>query len=561
MPGEWEAAGRGDSWGFGSIGQEVEGSHTRAARQAQETRHLEEAAIRTRMSPSQRLSYAKQVGIRDTISSIGSLFGAKSNDPELRKANALDAAYKILDPEDAKDPSKAATKVADYLAENGEPALALDFRIKASDFADKRLQNEQAKEQAKMAQIDRRATQVGKSAAAAIEGMRSVEKAPNAEVLKDSVWEAYVRNIEEVAGKEAAEELRAISKDQRSSRLDLDYTRAKTMAQNNASSIADSKTSAANWRLEQQLKTKQITLTIESGLRIKKMNQEREIAEKTLGYKYDALTQKGNIALITDAQKQVENLDSHIKAIENDLVELPTKLHLSGDTSDAAYQKQKTDLETQLALLRKERIEISSIGDNLRASVQSNIEAVGSTGSTGGVVLNYDQELAKMNAAIARDPSREAGLRALFDQHWNADKTPKGASVSTANIKPQLTAAKKPTAKVPVTPAGQDKSIAASLGRVVSGSAAGWFQGTPKGTTIPKEDQVKLARTKVPVEPKAEFKPSKRDLIEDPKSQYNRMSIDNLVNLYERLKKAGNISQAAKVEEVIRDKRKASALI
>lgn len=412
MPGEWEAAGRGTSWGVGS------GIFTQEAAKAKEAKYLADAVAMGNMDPRAAEGYYQGKLNRSIANGLGSLFGLQSSDPELRKANDLDAIFKTLSEEDLKNPAGALNKVADHLSQLGHAQEAINYRIKAETLAQDTITKKNASTTAMLVQNEKIAKYIGSQANGTLEAFGKMKDRPE---LKKQFWDNYVAKYEQVAGKEEADKLRALPDTAWEAQLVSDINSAESAA-----------TTSMEQRQEKQIQASKDKELIIAGAKAAGMAA-RNTAMLTksgqeLAFKYANLNFRKSVEARKAISDRVDAGDNQVKQIANDIEEVDraldnfrTKINFAGEDKEAVQLNIAT-LEAQKKRLvsSKQEAEIANSAfrqqftDVINTNTQATIPVPGAVTSLDPTKrsIAHSEYVAKWNAAKG-NPAEQARLTAL----------------------------------------------------------------------------------------------------------------------------------------------------
>jgi hypothetical protein len=367
MPGEWEAAGRGTSWGLG------DGIFTQEAAKTKEAQYLADAVAMGNMDPRAAEGYYQGKLTRSIGNAANKLFGGKVNDPALQEANDLDAVFRSLTEEDIKDPAVALNKVADHLAALGQTQKSIEYRLKAAQV----LETTSA---AKYQQEDRenkirigKASDLGRAAKGALDGLFKANEAGSEAVatgIKDSFLKVYAR----INGQEEADKLKSLPNEQFMAMLDQTYESSKTIAQQGTEDLNAAKEKNKLEFQDRANKFKAGENQIKATATLIENNRKYTLNREKFDFRRDTVFATQVNKQIDDSQTQVKNLDSKIKDVENDINELPTKPRYYGDISAEGYAAEKARLTAQRDTLVSQRNDLQATGDTLRGKYATFIE-------------------------------------------------------------------------------------------------------------------------------------------------------------------------------------------
>jgi chromosome segregation ATPase len=422
MPGEWEAAGRGTLWGSsdtslgGTLGGALsqEGSFSREARQQQQQRELEEAIAIGRMDPYQANTYVKSKAIRSGIQGIATLFGASTNDSELKMANDLDSIFSTLTEDDIKNPADGLNIVADRLAALGHTKEAITYRLKAESVAQDTIAKKNAATTSRLTQNEKIAKYLGSQANGTLEAFKTVKNKPE---LKKQFWDNYVSKYEQLAGKEEADKLRALPEDAWEAQLTNDLNGAE---------------SAATTSMEQRQQT-QIQATKDKELirasavvagQAARAKERIEKIDKELAFKYANLNFRKSQAARKDIEARVEAGDNQVKQISNDIEEVDkaldnfrSKINFAGEDKEAVQLHIATlEAQKQRLVSAKQSVEIanSSFRQQFSDVISANAQAYNPQGGSQptpqppGIMSNYARYVKEFNALKGNTAKQKA---------------------------------------------------------------------------------------------------------------------------------------------------------
>ena len=427
MPGEWEAAGRGTSWGLG------DGIFTQEAARTREDKYLADAVAMGNMDPRAAEGYYQGKLTRSIGNAANKLFGGKVNDPALQEANDLDAVFRSLTEEDIKDPAVALNKVADHLAALGQTQKSIEYRLKAAQV----LETTSA---AKYQQEDRenkirigKASDLGRAAKGALDGLFKANEAGSDAVatgIKDSFLKVYAR----INGQEEADKLKSLPNEQFMAMLDQTYESSKTIAQQGTE---DSNAAKEKNKLEFQdraNKFKSGENQIKATATLIENNRKYTLNREKFDFRRDVVFATQVNKQIDDSQTQVKNLDSKIRDVENDLNELPTKPRYYGDISAEGYAAEKARLTAQRDTLVSQRNDLQVTGDTLRGKYATFIEGTraGDTGAPSATpAASTKSQLDLWNEATAAAKARPDLATKIWSEYKRLYPESKAATDST----------------------------------------------------------------------------------------------------------------------------------
>lgn len=373
MPGEWEAAGKGTTWGQGIFAQE--------AFKAQEDKYLADAVAMGNMDPRAAEGYYKGKLSRAIRGAGNKLFGVQSNDPALREANALDEAFSSLSEEDIKDPPTALNKIADHLAELGNTKQAIEYRLKASEMLTKQDAIKTQQEDRAYIVQQRNLTDLGRAAAGTLDGLFKANEAGNEAVatgIKDSFLKVYAR----INGQEEADKLSKLPPKEFETQVAQIYESSKTMSQQVAEGRDANKNATALENQQRDINYKTTSESLKAAAKLAVDNRRLTLNENKFDFAKDKVFAQQVYNQITDSTTQVKLIDSKIEDVEKTINELPTKPRYYGDTTAEGYAAEKAKLTALRDSLVSQRAELQNTGDALRAKYGSFIDGTRSDGSS-----------------------------------------------------------------------------------------------------------------------------------------------------------------------------------
>ena len=225
MPGEWD---------------NVFGPSAATLSKTQEQAFQDKTRLNAQLDPM-ALNYNSRVNMgRQIGKDINSLFGGKSTDPALRKAEIIDQIFKTLSPEELKNPAQALSTIADRLEEQGYPRDAAEARMKSTEIAQQTMINEDT---VKTSGIKRQQAVLERIAQGA-NGILGMYDQVGPE-LQDQLYNQQVDMIEKEVGVEAANQLRNVKPTERKALLKKMVDEADKESSRSKETIANDKINAA----------------------------------------------------------------------------------------------------------------------------------------------------------------------------------------------------------------------------------------------------------------------------------------------------------------------------
>ncbi len=393
MPGEWEL-------------QDL-GSFANQYKQDKEDTYRKEAIAMGNMDPRAAEGYYQGKLDRSITNGILSLFGGQAADPELRKANDLDAIFKSLTEEDIKNPAGALNKVADELSARGHTKEALTYRMKASAIAEdtatkstkSRLDSLKVKSDA--------AKYLGSQANGILESMETIGK--DNPKIQAEFWEQYARINESVLGKEEADKLRA---------LPSTAWKAKLRGDKNASETAA--TSSMEDRQALQIAATQDNAILKAAAVVKGASIRAlaitEKLDKDLEFKYfrerNRMGIEGRKAIEARVKAGDAQIDTYNKEIENlsqSLDNFRSKINFAGEDKEKV-QANIAQLEADLAIVKANKTSAENQNSTFRQKFNDVITA------------NTQAYNPTPGAVPSLDPAKKSIAHAEYVAKWNAAK-------------------------------------------------------------------------------------------------------------------------------------------
>jgi len=395
MPGEWEIQD------LGSFGNQY--------KQDKENIYLKEAIAMGNMDPRAAEGYYKGKLDRAITNGITSLFGGQAADPELRKANDLDAIFKSLSEEDIKDPAAALNKVADELAAKGHTRESINYRMKAQAVAQDTINRNTKARSDTLTQNIQAAKYIGSQANGTLEAFKTVSK--DRPELRKQFWDNYVSKYEQVMGKEEADKLRKLPDTAWEAQLNSDINGAE---------------SAATTSMEQrQLKTIEAskdTALVKAAAMVEttSMRVKAQLAktDRDLEFKYSNLKLRREVAARKDIEARVKAGDDQVKQLGNDIEQVDraldnfrSKINFAGEDKET-IQANINILEAKKATIIANKAEIENQNSIFRQKFSDVI--------TTNAQANNPQ--ATLGAVPSLDPAKRSVAHAEYVAKWNAAK-------------------------------------------------------------------------------------------------------------------------------------------
>jgi hypothetical protein len=401
MPGEWEL-------------QDL-GSFANQYKQDKENIYLKEAIAMGNMDPRAAEGYYKGKLDRAITNGITSLFGGQAADPELRKANDLDAIFKSLSDEDIKDPAAALNKIADELAAKGHTKEAISYRLKAQAVAQDTITKSNKGRLDTLNQNIASAKYIGSQANGTLEAFKTISK--DRPELKKQFWDNYVAKYEQVMGKEEADKLRKLPDTAWEAQLNSDINGAESaattsMEQRQLKTIEASKDNAV---------IKAAAVVEGAGIRAKAQMAK---LDKELGFKYSNLAFRKTVAARKDIEARVKAGDDQVKQLSDDIEQIDrsldnfrTKINFAGEDKETV-QANINILESKKATIMATKSEIENQNSTFRQQfndvIATNTQAYNPAGTSPttqptGISSNYDRYLKEFKA-LNGNPAKQKAL-------------------------------------------------------------------------------------------------------------------------------------------------------
>jgi chromosome segregation ATPase len=393
MPGEWEV-------------QDL-GTYASQYKQDKENIYLKEAIAMGNMDPRAAEGYYKGKLDRSITNGILSLFGGQAADPELRKANDLDAIFKSLSEEDIKDPASALNKVADELAARGHTKEAITYRMKASNLADEFVTKKTKSKLDTLKAKTEAAKYIGSQANGILESMKTLGK--DNPKIQQELWEQYAKINEDVLGKEEADKLRALPSTAWTAKLQGDKNASETAA---TSSMEERQLLSIAAAKDNALIRAAAVVEGASKRALAQMSK----TDKELAFKYSNLTFRKSIAARKDIEARVNAGDSQVKQLGNDIEQISqsidgfrSKINFAGEDKETV-QANINSLEAKLASVRADKAAVEAQNATFRQQFNDVISA------------NTQAYNPTPGAVPSLDPAKRSVAHAEYVTKWNAAK-------------------------------------------------------------------------------------------------------------------------------------------
>jgi hypothetical protein len=402
MPGEWELQDLGN---FAS-----------RYKQDKENIYLKEAIAMGNMDPRAAEGYYKGKLDRAITNGLTTLLGVQAADPELRKANDLDAIFKTLSDEDIKDPAAALNKVADELSAKGYTREAINYRMKSQAVAQETITRANKGKLDALNQNIASAKYIGSQANGTLEAFKTIAK--DRPELKKQFWDNYVAKYEQVMGKEEADKLRKLPDTAWEAQLNSDINGAE---------------SAATTSMEQrQIKTIEASkdnaviraAAVVEGASIRAKAQLAR-TDKDLAFKYSNLAFRKSVAARKDIEARVKAGDDQVKQLSDDIEQIDrsldnfrTKINFAGEDKETVQAninileaKKKTIMATKSEIENQNSTFRQQFNDVISTNAQAYNPTPGATPQPPGIMSNYDRYLKEFKA-LTGNPAKQKELTA-----------------------------------------------------------------------------------------------------------------------------------------------------
>ena len=380
MPGEWEVQGLG--------------TYANQYKQDKENIYLKEAIAMGNMDPRAAEGYYKGKLDRAITTGITSLFGGQAADPELRKANDLDAIFKSLSEEDIKDPAAALNKVADELAAKGHTRESINYRMKAQAVAQDTITRNTKARSDTLTQNIQAAKFIGSQANGTLEAFKTVSK--DRPELKKQFWDNYVAKYEQAMGKAEADKLRALPETAWEAQLNNDINGAETAA---TTSMEQRQVKSIEASKDREV-IKAAAVVEGAGIRAKAQMAK---LDKDLAFKYSNLNLRKSVAARKDIEARVKAGDDQVKQLGDDIEQIDrsldnfrTKINFAGEDKETV-QANINILEAKKKTILATKSEIESQNSNFRqqfndvVSANAQVYNPQATPQPPGNLSNYDR--------------------------------------------------------------------------------------------------------------------------------------------------------------------------
>lgn len=396
MPGEW------DIQDLGSFGTQY--------KQDKENIYLKEAIAMGNIDPRAAEGYYKGKLDRAITNGITSLFGGQAADPELRKANDLDAIFKSLSEDDIKDPAGALNKVADELAAKGYTRESINYRMKAQAVAQDTVNRTTKARSDTLTQNIQAAKYIGSQANGTLEAFKTVSK--DRPELRKQFWDNYVSKYEQVMGKEEADKLRALPETAWEGQLNSDINGAESAA-----------TTSMEQRQVKSIEASRDREIIKAAAVVEGASK-RAIAtmaklDKELAFKYSNLNLRKQVAARKDIEARVKAGDDQVKQLSDDIEQIDksldnfrSKINFAGEDKEAVQNNINT-LEAKKAIIMANKTQAETQNSTFRQQfndvIATNYQGGSPTSQPQGTLSNYDRYTKEFNA-LAGNPAKQKEL-------------------------------------------------------------------------------------------------------------------------------------------------------
>ena len=391
MPGEW------DIQDLGSYGTQY--------KQDKENIYLKEAIAMGNIDPRAAEGYYKGKLDRAITNGITSLFGGQAADPELRKANDLDAIFKSLSEDDIKDPAGALNKVADELAAKGYTRESINYRMKAQAVAQDTVNRNTKARSDTLTQNIQAAKYIGSQANGTLEAFKTVSK--DRPELRKQFWDNYVSKYEQVMGKEEADKLRKLPDTAWEGQLNSDINGAESAA-----------TTSMEQRQLKSIESSKDNAIIKAAAVVEGASK-RAIAtmsklDKELAFKYSNLNLRKQVAARKDIEARVKAGDDQVKQLSDDIEQIDksldnfrSKINFAGEDKEAV-QNNINILEAKKAIIMSNKTQAETQNSTFRQQFND--------------VIATNYQGASPTSTPSLDPAKKSLAYSEYVSKWNAAK-------------------------------------------------------------------------------------------------------------------------------------------
>lgn len=387
-----------------------------------------------------RVNMGRQIG-----QGINKLFGGKSTDPALRRAETMDRIFKTLSPEELKNPANALSIIADRLEEDGLPRDAAEARMQSIQLAQQQQLNENT---VKDSNSKREVATLEKIARGA-NGILTSWDTQSPE-LQEQFYNIQVNMIAKELGEEAAAPYRNVKPSERKGILQGMVEQADNGAARSKEEIAQNRIVADQQRLEMKLEQDKTKFILSEANKFKR---------DMMKYR-----QQDKVEYTRNLSKTVNSLVDRLK-IEQDNLEMYNDASKSPLLSEALRITNKNITNANILQIKKEIQEIGSmqmsVGERVYSPAESPTEwaagtktttAPGATTASTTSASNkteYEADYINAQAALQRPGANKQAILDTFKAKYSDKPQPTAATVTPT---PGATPVANPAAPAEVVP-------------------------------------------------------------------------------------------------------------
>jgi hypothetical protein len=453
MPGEWDNV----------FGPSVEAAQ-KTSDIAFETKTRANAGLDSiQRDYNSRVNMGRQIG-----KDINSLFGGKSTDPALRRAEIIDQIFKTLSPEELKNPANALSIIADRLEEDGLPRDATEARMQSIQLAQQQQLNENT---VKDSNSKREVATLEKIARGA-NGILTSWDTQSPE-LQEQFYNIQVNMIAKELGEEAAAPYRNVKPSERKGILQGMVEQADNGAARSKEEIAQNRIVADQQRLEMKLEQDKTKFILSEANKFKR---------DMMKYR-----QQDKVEYTRNLSKTVNSLVDRLK-IEQDNLEMYNDASKSPLLSEALRITNKNITNANILQIKKEIQEIGSMqmaaGERVYSPSESPTEWAAGTKTTtapgattastspAGTKTEYETNFANAQLALKNPNYNKAAILAEFKAKYPNDPQPTAPTAATVTPTPGAAPVANPAAQVQAKPEASKPVLSAEEQKKVDFEAA-----------------------------------------------------------------------------------------
>ena len=419
MPGEWD---------------NVFGPSAAILSKTQEQAFQDKTRLNAQLDPM-ALNYNSRVNMgRQIGKDINSLFGGKSTDPALRKAEIIDQIFKTLSPEELKNPALALSTIADRLEEQGYPRDAAEARMKSTEIAQQTMLNEDT---VKTSSIKRQQAVLERIAQGA-NGILGMYDQVGPE-LQDQLYNQQVDMIEKEVGVEAANQLRNVKPTERKAMLKKMVDEADKESSRSKETIANDKISAAQ-------KAYEFKAGVAKAMQTEKENNKFILQANDLKFKASK-TYLENLGDRINATDDALKNQADLLEMYSDPMKTPT---LSASERTIAINQITNNMKTLEATKGKLNGMQATAGQVVRNPVLAGPGSIQSAStSPTGTKTEYETDYANAQAALQRPGANKQAILDALKAKYPDQPQPTATTVTPT---PGATPVANPAAPAAVVP-------------------------------------------------------------------------------------------------------------